>query len=157
MVSCPVIDLAALKSATEGRVSTPPSQAKAGPDHSQRHEAPSRILLVDVARALNIQQHKHLHPPVVLPEPGRLPVGSVQLVDNLPIRRLLLAERFPPALRQLPPSLRSLGLALALGRLPLALALGGIVPVCEAVAGDAVSERCERGGVCLDCLMECVE
>ncbi|KAI3492776.1 hypothetical protein L1887_42573 [Cichorium endivia] len=45
----------------------------------QREELPVRLVLLDVARAFDEQQHKQLHPAVVFAESRRIPRGAVDL------------------------------------------------------------------------------
>lgn len=128
--------------------------------NSQSDERPTRIILVDVARCFDEEQHEQLGPPVELPEPGRLPVRREQLVANLLVILLLRTQLCPPPFGQLP----SAG---SLCRLPLSLAVGltvdgpvdlsgEVVVRFELVACDAMSEWLERRLV-LDLLVKSID
>ena len=127
----------------------------------QSDERPTRVLLVDVARCFDEEQHEQLGPPVELPEPGRLPVRREQLVANLLLVILLLRTQLcPPSFGQLPSpgSLCRLPLSLAVGLAvdgPVDLS-GEVVVRFELVACDAVSEWLERRLV-LDLLVKSVK
>lgn len=118
---------------------------------AQGDKLPPPVLLVDVARALDVQQHEDLHAPVVLLEAGRVPVGPVRLVPHLIVVVLLrVLDRLPLALRQHRARLApALALALALVR-PCARR-------ARAVRADPGPERLELARVLLDRRLERVE